>query len=91
MIGIIATIWQGRQYAIGAVGGFLLFSVLNALLWLPEAREEGRAMERAAALARSVEIIKERNRTNEEINALTPADLCAEFGGVWVPEDKRCD
>lgn len=91
MISLLYTLWGARQYAIGAAGGFLLFSALNALLWLPQAREEGRELERAATIARSIEIIKERGRTNAEINALSPADLCAELGGVWVRENKRCD
>lgn len=91
MLSLLYTLWQARQYAIGAVGGFLLFSAVNALWWAPAAREEGRALERAAAVARSIEIIKERGRTNAEINALSPGDLCRELGGIWVHENKRCD
>ncbi|WP_157813646.1 hypothetical protein [Sinorhizobium meliloti] len=88
MIGLLSTLWEVRRYAIGAVGGLLLFSALNALLWLPEAREEGRELERAAALKRSIEIIQERGRTNAEINALDDAGLCRELGGMF--EDGQC-
>jgi len=88
MLSLLYTLWQGRQYAIGAVGGFLLFSAVNALWWLPAAREEGRAFERAAAIARSIEIIKQRGLTNAEINRLSPGALCAELGGVL--EDGEC-
>ncbi|PDT47345.1 hypothetical protein CO661_14275 [Sinorhizobium fredii] len=88
MLGLVAAIWQGRQYAIGAAAGFLIFSAVNALWWLPAARSEGRALERAASIARSIEIIQQRSRTNAEINALTPGALCSELGGVF--ENGEC-
>ncbi|WP_139811984.1 hypothetical protein [Ensifer aridi] len=91
IVSLFYTLWGARQYAIGGVGGFLLFSAVNALLWLPGARDEGRAMERAAALKRSMEIIQQRSRTNAEIRSLDDAGLCAALGGRWVLEDKRCD
>ncbi|PST27217.1 hypothetical protein C7U60_02735 [Mesorhizobium plurifarium] len=91
MIGLFYIFWGARQYAIGAIGGFLLFSAINALLWLPEAREEGRELERAASLKRSMELIEQRSRTNAEINALDDAGLCAALGGRWVPDKKLCE
>lgn len=88
MASLLYTLWGVRQYAIGAVGGFLIFSAVNALWWLPAARSEGRALERAASIARSIEIIQQRSRTNAEINALTPGALCSELGGVF--ENGEC-
>lgn len=76
---------------VGGLAVFLIMMAVNALWLIPAAKEEGRDVERTAALTRSIEIIKERGRTNAEINALTDADLCKRLGGVWVPEDKRCD
>lgn len=88
MVTALYTIWGARQYAIGAIGGFLIFSAINALWWLPAAREEGRALERAAAIARSLEIIKQRGLTDAQINALDAAGLCRELGGLF--ENGEC-
>lgn len=88
MLSALYTLWGARQYAIGAVGGFLLLSVVNALLWLPAARNEGRELERAAAFKRTMELIQQRGKTNAEINALPPAALCSELGGVF--ENNEC-
>jgi len=78
--------------AAGAAAGglvvFLAMQAVNAIWLLPAARDEGRAEERSAALARSVEIIKERSRTNAEVEALDDRGLCLELGGVF--EDGQC-
>jgi len=80
-------LWWVR-YAIGAVGGAivtaLIFVALNALLWRPAAVNEGREMERADQLKKSIELIQKRGRTNAEINALSDASLCTALGGKWV-------
>jgi CRISPR/Cas system-associated protein Csm6 len=68
---------------VGALAVFLIMTAINALWLLPRATEAGRDEERAAALTRSMEIIKERSRTNAQINALTDADLCRELGGLF--------
>lgn len=78
--------------AIGVIGGalavFLIMQAVNALWLLPAAKEAGRDEERTAAIARSMEIIKGRTRTNAQVNALTDADLCRELGGLF--EDGEC-
>lgn len=78
--------------AAGAAAGglvvFLAMQAVNAVWLLPAAREEGRAAERAAALTRSMEIIKERSRTNAEVEALDDRGLCLELGGVF--ENGEC-
>ncbi|WP_085026930.1 hypothetical protein [Ensifer aridi] len=47
MFAFLAALGRGRQYAIGAVGGFLIFSAVNALSWLPAAKEEGAKIARS--------------------------------------------
>ena len=77
--------------AAGAAGGLLVFlamQAVNAVWLLPAAKDAGRAEERSAALARSMEIIKERSRTNAEVEALDPRSLGLELGGVY--EDGQC-
>lgn len=75
----------------GALASASILIVVNAVWWLPAARSEGRDEERTAALQRSMELIKERGKTNAEIGKLTPADICRRLGGVWVPENDRCE
>lgn len=82
----IPSLWWLR-YAVGAVAGAivaaLVFIALNALLWLPAARDEGRELERAASLKRSMELIEQRSRTNAEIRNLDSSGLCRALGGVF--------
>lgn len=78
----------------GAAGLFIAFAVFqfaNTLWLLPAAREEGRAMERADALKKSMELIQKRSQTNAEIRNLDSAGLCVALGGRWVPEDNVCE
>lgn len=80
---------------VGGVGGlilaFTIFQLANTLWLLPAAREEGREMERASALTKSMELIKKRSETNAEIRSLDSAGLCAALGGRWVPENNICE
>lgn len=77
------------QVAVGAVlGAVLMFTYATAVLE-PRARQEGRADERADALARSMEIIQERSRTDADVRNLDAASLCRELGGVFT--DNRCE
>lgn len=45
------------------------------------AYDTGRAAERGAALERSMELIRQRNETNAEINSMDDGELCAALGG----------
>ncbi|UTV38122.1 hypothetical protein MYG64_07455 [Ensifer adhaerens] len=78
--------------AAGAAAGglvvFLAMQAVNAVWLLPAAKEEGRGEERTAALTRSMEIIKERSRTNAGVEALDARGLCLELGGVF--ENGEC-
>jgi hypothetical protein len=75
----------------GALAAASILIVINAIWWLPAARNEGRDAERTAALQKSMELIKERGKTNAEIGKLTPADICRRLGGVWVPDNNLCE
>lgn len=64
-------------FAIGAMVaavGFLTWSHTHAY-------RAGKSAEREAALARSIEILRERNRVDDEVSNLDDAGLCAALGG----------
>lgn len=64
-----------------AVLGLLTFSHLKAY-------QSGAAAERLSTLNRSVEVLRERNATDDQIRNLDDAGLCAALGGVF--EDGTC-
>lgn len=45
-------------------------------------KSDGRASERAAILTRSVEVLRERNATDDQIRKLDDAGLCRALGGL---------
>lgn len=59
-----------------AVGGLLAYQVGH---WNGE--DYGRSAERQAVLKRSMELIRERNETNAEIDAMDDDALCVELDG----------
>lgn len=83
------------KYAVGALAGAivaaLVFTSLNAVLWRPAAVDEGRDIERADALKKSIELIQKRSQTNDEMRVLDSGALCRELDGRWVPEQNRCE
>jgi hypothetical protein len=83
--------WQTiAAFTAGAlVGALLLYAWANAFA-IPDARQEGMELERAAVNARAMRIIQERSRLNEEIGRMSLSELCTELGGVWMPEDGEC-
>lgn len=68
----------------------MLASIYINVLVIPEAREEGRELERAAALERSMQIIRQRSTTDAEIGRMSDGDLCREIGGVWLSVERTC-
>jgi hypothetical protein len=52
---------------------------------------KGREAERVAVLKRSVDLLRERNATDEAVNGMDDAGLCAALDGVWVPDERRCE
>ena len=80
-----------RYWQIGAgaaLGAFLMFGVSAAILQ-PQARQEGRALERADANARAMRIIQERIQTNADVGKMSLSELCSELGGR-MHDDGTC-
>lgn len=69
----------------GAVAGALLAAGPLYLI----GKHDGRQAERAEILTRSVEILRERNATDDEIKGMDDAALCAALGGVFA--DGACE
>ncbi|CAN7686554.1 hypothetical protein LJR098_002285 [Rhizobium sp. LjRoot98] len=76
---------------VGLIFGLVLYHLINIAVWRPAAVSEGREMERADALKKSIELIQKRSQTNAEIHVLDTGALCRELGGRWVPEHRVCD
>lgn len=47
-------------------------------------RHDGAASERADQLAKSIELIQKRGKTNAEVSKLDDVALCRELGGEWM-------
>lgn len=71
-----------------AAGALLLGAALVAGVYA-YAYQRGAASERAAILERSVELLRERNETDDQISRMDDADLCRSLGGM--PVDGRCE
>lgn len=69
----------GKLIAIG-LGGALMAGAF----WY--AYQMGREAERLDALNRSIEILRERNVTDDEIAEMDDAELCALLGGRMQPD-----
>lgn len=54
------------------------------------AYQAGRQVEREALLTRSVEVLRERNATDDQIRNMDSGSLCAALGGRFVPDDGSC-
>ncbi|WP_083539859.1 hypothetical protein [Rhizobium tibeticum] len=73
-----------------AVAGAALI-IINAVWWLPAAKQEGRVAERSAALQRSMDLIKKRGVTNEAVGRFSDGDLCRKLRGQWVRDTGTCE
>lgn len=78
--------WLGMA-GIGFIAGALAVSVLVYPIAHSKGVDDGRKIERTAALERSMETIRERGETNAEINRMGDAELCIALGGKWVQPD----
>lgn len=76
-----------RQGAI-IIGGIALATLLVGSHI--KAYQAGAASERQATLTRSVEVLRERNATDEEISRFNDLELCNALGGIWMPSDGSC-
>jgi hypothetical protein len=63
-------------------------AILTATHW--KAYQAGAASERAAILSRSVEVLRERNATDDEVSSFDDMALCRALGGVWMLSDGTC-
>ncbi|PSJ58839.1 hypothetical protein C7I85_17875 [Mesorhizobium soli] len=52
-----------------------------------QAYRAGAVSERSATLTRSIDLIRERSKTNAEIKRLDAAGLCRKLDGRWVQPD----
>ena len=77
MISFLLSRQGAALIGIVAVLGLLTFSHRFAY-------QAGRTAERTAILNRSVEILRERNATDDEIRNMDDAALCAALGGVFA-------
>lgn len=78
------------KFGVPAVAGAIVGAAVAYQVghWVGDA--DGRAAERADALQHSMDLIRERNDTDAEINALDDAGLCRALGGQWVQSDRVC-
>lgn len=78
------------QVGVGAALGGVLMLTYSTLVLQPHARQEGRAEERASALARTMEIISKRSETDAAVRSMSDAEICIALGGRWVLSDNLC-
>lgn len=69
---------------VGLIFGVVLFHLINIAVWRPAAVNEGRQLERADALKKSIELIQKRSKTNADVRDLSAGGLCAALGGKLV-------
>lgn len=71
------------------LGALAVAASLMGLSWL-HGYQRGAASERQAILTRSVEVLRERNRVDEQARNMDSPELCRALGGKWVLEDNDC-
>ncbi|WP_105436430.1 hypothetical protein [Neorhizobium tomejilense] len=78
--------------AIGAAGGlaigFAAFTTINTVWWLPDAKEEARAVERASMQAATDKAVGE--LSNEADKARFNRRMCRERGGMYLNSTGKC-
>jgi hypothetical protein len=85
-IRVAEVIWMAAAYnAVKSVPAWV-YAALVALIIICASGyglyRAGAASERAKALQHSVDVLRERKSTDEEIHNLSDADLCRKLGGV---------
>lgn len=71
------------------LGALAVAASLMGLSWL-HGYQRGAAVERTAILTRSVEVLRKRNRVDEQARNMDSSELCRALGGKWVLEDNDC-
>ncbi len=69
--------------------GLVFVAGLLAAAWF-DGYASGLKAERQAILTRSVEVLRERNRVDEQARNMDSSELCRTLGGKWVLEDNDC-
>ncbi len=71
------------------LGALAVAFMLLSIAWI-HGYQRGAAAERQAILTRSVEVLRERNRVDEQARNMDSPELCRALGGKWVLEDNDC-
>lgn len=69
------------------LGALAVAFMLLSIAWI-HGHQRGAASERQAILTRSVEVLRERTKVDDQIRNMDTAGLCAALGGVF--EDGSC-
>jgi len=69
--------------------GLVFVAGLLAAAWF-DGYASGLRAERTTILTRSVEVLRERSRVDDEVSAFDDMALCNALGGVWVLTDGSC-
>lgn len=80
MFGFSITTWL--------TAGAVIAGVVAGAYWMGDSNGFQRGRE--AALERSVDILRERGQTDDEIRSLDSGDLCRALGGEWLPVEQQC-
>lgn len=84
-MGIFDYLKIGAGGLAGALVAAAFVTFLANTQWIPKAQEEAKQQERAAQLQKSMDLIQERNKTNEDVSNMDDVTLCTRgLGGVWV-------
>ena len=71
------------------LGALAVAASLMGLSWL-HGHQRGAASERTAMLTRSIDVLRERNRVDEQARNMDSPELCRALGGKWVQDDNDC-
>jgi hypothetical protein len=82
---------QAGGIAAGVAITAALLILYNTAVENPQVRHQERDLVVAEQRAATMALIEQRSKDNAEITTFDAAHLCAELGGRWVPNEKRCD
>lgn len=71
------------------LGALVVAASLMGLSWL-HGYQRGAAAERQAILTRSIDVLRERTKVDEQARNMDSPELCRALGGKWVLEDNDC-
>lgn len=67
------------------LGALAVAFMLLSIAWI-HGHQRGAVSERQAILTRSIEVLRERNATDEKVRNMDAAGLCAALGGSILPD-----